>query len=64
LVLQKKKITEERDKINLRFADYEYLVENAPYAASHTGSQDVKTIAIKDWADDPAKSVGKEKSKK
>ena len=64
LVLQKKKITEERDKINLRFADYEYLVENAPYMASHTGSEDVKTIAIKDWADDPAKSAGREKSKK
>lgn len=64
LVLQKKKITEERDKINLRFADYEYLVENAPYMASHTGSEDVKTIAIKDWADDPAKSGVREKGKK
>lgn len=64
LQLRKKKIIEERDLINLRYADYEYLIDNAPYAAAHTGNEDVRTIAIKEWADDPAKSSDKKEKKK
>jgi hypothetical protein len=43
---QKKRISEERGKINIRVADYEYLVENAPYMATHTEGRNKKTIEI------------------
>jgi predicted RNA-binding protein with RPS1 domain len=51
LVTARKKITEERSKIDLRVADYEYLVENAPYMASHIGSEPPRVIEIKEWND-------------
>jgi hypothetical protein len=51
-----KKLSDEKDKIDLRFADYEYLVENAPYMATHTSDTDNKVIQIKDWGDDPNKT--------
>ena len=65
LTAQRKKLSEEKTKIDLRVADYEYLVENASYMASHTDSENKGTIQIREWGDDPSKtSTDTGKSKK
>lgn len=55
LRLQRRKLTEERAKIDLRLADYEDLLENASYMAAHPPRNDRKLIHLDDWADDPSK---------
>jgi hypothetical protein len=54
---QKDKLNEEKNKINSRVMEYEYLIENAGYAAAHPEEADIRTINIREWGDDPAKAV-------
>ena len=52
---QRLMLVEEKAKIDIRLADYDYLVENATYMASHTDTGSNKAINIQDWGDDPDK---------
>jgi hypothetical protein len=56
---QRQLLVEEKAKIDLRIADYDYLVENATYMASHTDTGNNKAINIQDWGDDPDKVTTK-----
>jgi murein DD-endopeptidase MepM/ murein hydrolase activator NlpD len=47
-----KVLSDEKAKIDIRVADYEYLIENAPYMASHPHTDEGKTINIRDWGND------------
>ncbi len=60
LMKQRSKLTEERNKIDVRMADYDYLVENAGHKDT-SGKEDTKVIQIKDWADDPNKVPARSK---
>jgi hypothetical protein len=57
LLTQRKRISDEKTKIDLAIADYEYLVDNAPYMAAqqHAENNELRTIQIKEWGDDPNK---------
>jgi len=54
---QRQKLVEEKAKIDIRVADYDYLVENASYMASHPDTDSGKVINIQDWGADPDKVV-------
>ncbi len=56
LVQQRKKIIEERTKIEIRVADYEYLVENASYMASHPVGVEAREITFNESTDEQAKA--------
>jgi hypothetical protein len=56
LVQKREKLNEEKTKIELRRADYDYLLENASYAATHT-DDDKSVIHLQDWGDDPNKGA-------
>jgi len=57
-------ISQERSKIDLRLADYEYLVENAGYMASHTSVEDIKPILLQEWTGPDKVSTTKDKTNK
>jgi len=63
LTALRKKIIEEKAKIDLRVADYEYLVENAAYSAAHRGQEDQTLIDIKESWDYPTQVRSKKKNK-
>ena len=52
---QRQILVEERAKIDIRLADFDYLIENATYMASHTDTGNNKAINIKEWSGDPDK---------
>lgn len=54
-LLQRKKLCDERSKIDLRLADYENLIDNAAYNAAHRQQAPPAAIHLADWGDDPAK---------
>jgi hypothetical protein len=57
LVQLKSKLTEERSKIDVRMADYDYLIENAGNKIPAEDVEDTRTIQIRDWAGDPDKTA-------
>lgn len=61
---QKAGLNAEKSGINARVADYENLVDNAAYAAAHPEEEEVSTIHLNEWADDPDKAPAQVKSKK
>lgn len=61
LIKQKQKLSDEKTKIDLAIADYEYLLENADYMSSHHNKKNPANIEIKEWGDDPDKSNTKPK---
>jgi hypothetical protein len=54
---QRQILAEERVKIDMRLADFDYLIENATYMANHTDTGNNKAINIKDWGDDTDKVI-------
>jgi hypothetical protein len=64
LLKAKQKLMEERAKIDIRVADYEYLLENADYAASHPDKDKARSIEIREWADDPGKHTSETRKTK
>ena len=62
ITAQRKKISEERSKIDLRLADYDYLIENADYMSRHTQVEETRLIQI--YEGDDAKKKQEKTSKK
>jgi hypothetical protein len=64
LALQKKKLIEEKGKINLRVAEYEYLLENAVYMSSHSAQEDAAEIKLNEPDPVPAPPARVRRGKK
>ncbi|MCW3125706.1 MAG: hypothetical protein JWO03_1364 [Bacteroidetes bacterium] len=61
----KARLAAEKARINARVADYENLVENALYAEAHPeGAEDIRTIRLREWGDDPTKAPAGQKGTK
>jgi hypothetical protein len=63
LTLQKKKLSQERARIDIRVADYENLMENAPYMATHSEVQEQREIQLNEPDPVSIKPVKARKSK-
>ena len=63
LTLQKKKLGQERARIDIRVADYENLMENAPYMATHTDLKQMREIQLNESEPVSVKPVKVRKSK-
>jgi len=48
LMMQRNQVSDERAKIEMRVEDYECLIENARYNASHISTDDIRAIDLRE----------------